>query len=481
MRLFPKSLSGQLIVLLLLALLAAQLVSFAVYWMQHRATVRDVIRENILLRTASVVRLLEATPVQYHEQLVRTSSTGELRYWLSSDSALPVTAETTRNPLAEELAELLGSRAEVVLVSLEEAPRRGRSRERGWKERADRREMEWDDDDRHDDDDSGRWHRHLQWRTPRDVTWLAVSVKPKTGPWLNAVARGPRQHFGSFLSPVWSMSLAAIAISVVVVLVIRRITSPLQRLAGAAESFGRGENSEPVAEEGPEQVRSTIAAFNRMRARLSRFVEDRTRMLAAISHDLRTPVTTLRLRAEMIEDEETRIKIIDTLEEMQRMIEATLAFAREEAAKEDTRQVDVAALCHAVCDDLADLGHDVRYEGEGKLITRCRPVALKRALRNLIGNAVAYGTRAYVRTGTSPQAIVITIEDDGPGIPAERLEDVFKPFVRLEESRSRETGGAGLGLAIARSIVRGHGGDIVLENRAEGGLRVKMTLPRTAV
>jgi signal transduction histidine kinase len=265
---------------------------------------------------------------------------------------------------------------------------------------------------------------------------------------------------------------------VIVVLMIRRMTRPMADLAAAAERLGRGEAVPPVPERGPEDVRQTTRAFNRMHGRLQRFVQDRTRMLAAISHDLRTPLTSLRLRAEFVDDEETRAKILEALDEMERMTEATLAFAREEARREDTRTVDLAALVDSLCEDLRDLGMDVSYGGPPSLLYPCRSMSLKRAVRNLIENAVTYGKRARVTLTRDEQEMRIVIDDDGPGIPEADFERVFAPFVRLEESRSQETGGIGLGMAIARSIVRGHGGDITLANRAEGGLRVAIHLPR---
>jgi signal transduction histidine kinase len=179
-----------------------------------------------------------------------------------------------------------------------------------------------------------------------------------------------------------------------------------------------------------------------------------------------------------VDDEETRTKILETLDEMERMTEATLAFAREEARREDTRTVDLAALVESLCEDLRDLDMDVTYAGPPSLLYPCRSVSLKRALRNLIENAVTYGQRARVTLAAADQEVSIAIEDDGPGISEADFERVFAPFVRLEESRSQETGGIGLGMAIARSIVRGHGGDITLANRPEGGLRVTIHLPR---
>ncbi len=262
------------------------------------------------------------------------------------------------------------------------------------------------------------------------------------------------------------------------VLMVRRITRPLAGLALAADRFGRGEAVPPLAEQGPLDVQETIRAFNHMRARLERFVQDRTRMLAAISHDLRTPITALRVRAELIDELDTRGKLLATLDEMQGITEATLAFVREEAAQEDTRLLDLDALIQTVCDDLSDMGQDVTFTGPGKTLYRCRSVSLRRALSNLVENAVTYGQRAWVTLTEEGDVLGITIDDNGPGIAAPDMERVFEPFVRLEASRSCETGGVGLGMTIARSIVRGHGGDITLTNRPEGGLRVTVRVPK---
>jgi signal transduction histidine kinase len=214
-----------------------------------------------------------------------------------------------------------------------------------------------------------------------------------------------------------------------------------------------------------------------MRERLDRYVRDRTAMLAAIAHDLRTPITTLRLRAEFIEDEETKTKVLETLGEMQEMTEAVLAFARGDAASEESRTIDIAALVESIVEDAAASGRDVRFEESSVATLNVRPVALRRAIGNLIDNATSYGLRARVSVGAGEDQVKILVDDDGPGIPSVDLERVFDPFVRLEGSRSRETGGAGLGLAIARSIVRAHGGDVRLENRPEGGLRAIVSLP----
>jgi signal transduction histidine kinase len=215
-----------------------------------------------------------------------------------------------------------------------------------------------------------------------------------------------------------------------------------------------------------------------MRERLDRFIRDRTTMLAAVAHDLRTPITSLRLRAEFVEDEETRNKILETLAEMQAMTEAALAFARGDSEKEPSRLADIIALVESVVDDAADSGRDATFIESPPVTLSCRPVALRRAVRNLVENAVTYGQRARVRVESDASELRIVVDDDGPGIPPADLERVFDPFVRLETSRSRETGGVGLGLAIARSVMRAHGGDLRLVNRSGGGLSAIASLPR---
>ena len=199
-------------------------------------------------------------------------------------------------------------------------------------------------------------------------------------------------------------------------------------------------------------------------------------MLAAISHDLRTPLTSLRLRAEFVQDHDLQEKMLKTIEEIQTMTEAALAYARDDSAVEATRTVDLSALVGSLCDDLAELGQNVTICDGPKVLYRCRPNSLRRAIRNLVENAVRYGERATVSVVRTADSLDIMVEDAGPGIPPADMEQVFAPFFRLEQSRNRETGGVGLGLSIARAIARHHGGDIVLENRPRG-LRATIRLP----
>jgi len=209
----------------------------------------------------------------------------------------------------------------------------------------------------------------------------------------------------------------------------------------------------------------------------ARFVGDRLAMLAAISHDLRTPMTAARLRAEMIDDPEVKDAIVCSLTEMQYITETTLSFARDETASEEPRMIDLTSLVEAVTDDLSATGDNVAITGNDQLHYRCRPALMRRALSNLIGNATKYGKQAHVALHLTEEHVCIMIDDQGPGLPQDQLEKVFDPFVRIEPSRSSETGGLGLGLSIARTIIRAHGGDVRLSNLAVG-LRAEVILPR---
>jgi signal transduction histidine kinase len=258
---------------------------------------------------------------------------------------------------------------------------------------------------------------------------------------------------------------------------VKRLTGPLEVLARAADEFGRDVNAAPLPENGARELRQATHAFNVMQARLQRFVQDRVQMTAAISHDLRTPITRLRLRAEFVDDEEQRRRMLADLAAMESMIDTTLAFARQDSTAEATANVDLVSLLEDVCDDQPGVTLHLGPGLDSRLPFVCRPVAVRRCVANLVDNAVKYGERADVRLDRSATGVTVTVDDTGPGIPQADQERAFAPFVRLEPSRNAETGGTGLGLAIARSIARAHGGDVVLANRPEGGLRAVLSLP----
>lgn len=297
---------------------------------------------------------------------------------------------------------------------------------------------------------------------------------------LDLPVRRPRPwHSPTFLLAFGLMTAAAALLSAWAV---ARLTAPVRTLAAAAERLGRDVNAPPLPEEGPLEVARAAAAFNTMASRIRRFVQDRTFLLSAIGHDLRTPITRLKLRAEFIEDEEMSQKFMADLDELDTMVGTALAFGRDTADTEPAVPLDLSALLRTVLDEAADARPDsadaLALEGAAHVTIRGRPVSLKRAFANLIGNALKYGGAARVTLSTTADAhVCVTVEDDGPGLPPDQLERVFEPFYRLEQSRNRETGGTGLGLPIARNIFRAHGGDVALRNRAGGGAQAVVTLP----
>lgn len=294
------------------------------------------------------------------------------------------------------------------------------------------------------------------------------------------------------LEPVANINLAAERIALALVpaialmllggMLVQRTLSPLRRLAEAADKVG-SDGAEEVPEDGPGEVRRVVVAFNRMQARIARLIHDRTQALAAVGHDLRTPLSRLRLRTEAIDRDDVRETIAEDIAEMDAMITSLLAFLGGDADPETPSRHDVAVLCATVVDDVMDHGRDAEYEGPDHCETVVRARGLKRAVVNLVDNALHYGTRVVVRLeepakGTGDGEIVIAVEDDGPGIPEDQMASVVEPFVRLDTARARDTVGFGLGLSIVKQAVELEGGRLSLANRASGGLRACLHLPR---
>lgn len=454
-RWWRPSLTGQWILLTLLALLVSHAAFHFIYRAEQARAVLELRRDEVLARAISVARLVEAVDPSVHPEILGATNTGVVRFWFSPDAPADGLAwqETARRSL---LASPRPPAPSEVVPSSSPA----------WRSLPANRSQ----------------GREVRMMNLPGWNGFGLAIPVRGGLWLNSVYAKPPSTAGPPWSYYLSLGITAVLLIFVTVLFARRVGRPLRQLTASAESLGRGEEVDLLPEEGSDDIRQTAAAFNRMQLRVRRFIEDRTRMLAAISHDLRTPITSMRLRAEFLEDDESRAKIIASLDEMQAMTDSTLAFAREDATTEPTRLLDLAALIESLCLDLADLGWDVSFAETGRVPWRCRPNALRRALRNVIENAVRYGQRARVRLErrADGEGLDILIDDEGPGIPAADRERVFDSFVRLEESRNRHTGGVGLGLSIARSILRGHGGDIALEEvPSKGGLRVRLHLPGT--
>jgi signal transduction histidine kinase len=259
----------------------------------------------------------------------------------------------------------------------------------------------------------------------------------------------------------------------------RRAVRPLSDLTAATAAVAVGSGAPHVAEEGPDDVRNAAIAFNVMAAKVSKTLESQRHLLSAVGHDLRTPLTAMRINLEFIQDEELRDGLMRNLDELQALTEQVLAAAKG-AGGEQRRSVDLSALVESLCTDLDEIGEPVSWANHSPAPISCRPNEIKRAVRNLVENAVAYGHKADVRVTNAGDGYDVVVEDEGPGIPESDRQRVFEPFVRLESSRNEATGGTGLGLTLVKAIAEGHGGAVMLESRPGGGLRARMHLPRTA-
>jgi signal transduction histidine kinase len=277
---------------------------------------------------------------------------------------------------------------------------------------------------------------------------------------------------------IFELGLLTVLLGIVLYAMTRTITRPLGDLAKAADAVGRGTAIAPLQERGARELKRATRAFNAMQERLNRYLDSRTRVLAAMSHDLRTPITRLRLRVESIEDEALRTRCVQDLDEMTRMVRGALSVFRGLNDEEPTVAVDVGALLEELQRRYGEVNASVAIEGQAAAPIRGKPLALKRCLGNLVDNALQYGEHATIAVSDGDDELTIRVLDDGPGIPQEELDRVFEPFYRLESSRNRATGGTGLGLSIARYVAQAHGGSLTLMNRDGGGLEARLVLPR---
>ena len=444
--LIPQTLAGRTIAVLLVGLGLFHLWSIWIYQVGIENLLGSTRDQQLAERLVSVERAIAALPRGDREQTAHALSTATMEiHWSTLSLANPPSGESERtSPLRKRLRELVPEITDdqVRLAFADEGTANGEGSDA---------------------------YRHL----------LLASVQLPDTSWVNFrlgfFHTAPTEH--GILASLSAMALGILLVSFVLV---RWVTAPLRTLASAADRIGIDLTAPEVPQTGPREIQQAAKAFNRMQMRIKRLIDDRTQTLAAVSHDLKTPITRLRLRAEFVQDEELRQTIEGDLDEMERMIESTLAFLRGDATGEESKTVDIATILETISDQLVDTGHDVVLDGLPHVSLRCKPLAIKRALSNLIENAVKYGTCARVALAERDDEIVITIADDGPGIPADELERVFDPFYRLEASRSRETGGTGLGLTVARTTVRAHGGDIRLHNLEPSGLCATVTLPETA-
>jgi signal transduction histidine kinase len=453
MRIGPRSLAGQMTALILIAFVVAQSVSLWLFAGERGAALQSALRIETAERAAAVVLALETADPAEHPAILQAARSHRVAVDLGD---LPLTdVETGLAAVRATLSLRLGPdrviRAEEVAVDPHGDRRDGPLPASRMRDRMLERGI-----------------------VPAE---LRIAVQLNDGTWLNLSARSDRPDLDLPPAFLGTVLLTMLLVTAALWFGLRRITGPLRQLSQAAEEFGIDGPTPAMPQDGPAEVRALSEAMAQMQARISGMVAERTRMLAALGHDLRSPITALRLRAEMVDDDETRERMGATLDEMQDMVEATLAYARGILPDQPTEMTDLAALLADLARELGETGPAVTLLQIDAVTVPLRRTPMRRALRNLIENAQRYGNGAELSLIRGADRIEIAIDDHGPGIPDADLDRVFTPFTRLETSRSRETGGVGLGLSIAQAIVRAHGGTVRLSNREGGGVRARVTLP----
>ncbi len=465
MRLLPKSLFGRLILVMFGGLMIAQLLSAYINFAERDRMLFRATGMQSGQRIAEVVKLLDSLGSQDRKRIVAVLSVPPQIVSLEKAPIEPSNLITNGPQLSMFSAVLrtaLGDDREIQVAMREaSAPWRPSVIEDNHKAMMDH-----------------QFRRMAMRGQMMGGVFFLIQVRLTDGTWVAFDTHIPQESAGLPGRLLLTLAVLLIAVLGISVMAVRWVTRPLHLLASAADELGQNINRPPLPETGPLEVRNAAHAFNTMQARLVRFLEDRTRILTAMSHDLKTPITRMRLRAELLEDDDLRGRLEKDLREMESMVTHTLDFMRGLGGSEAAQPLDVMALLESLQADNEEIGREVRIEGVARSHYVGSAALLKRCLVNLIDNAVLYGKLATVIVEDGNDTLRIRVLDEGPGIPETELEKVFDPFYRLEASRNRETGGTGLGLAIARNIAQTHGGDIELCNRPEGGLEAVLTLPR---
>lgn len=430
----PRTLFGRLVLVMTAGLLLAQLLGAVLHLSELRRTVGRTVSHELAQRVAAVYRAVDSQTGAERERLARVLSTPRQQLTLEA-VAPPDRDDTAMFPeILDNLTVLLGPDVEVRPV-----------------------------------------------RMPRIGNFVFdFYIRLSAGDWLRIQGNAPTEIFAWPWHLLANLGLMLGAVIVLVWFAARTTVKPLTDLARAARDLGEDLRRAPLAEDGPSEVRQAARAFNAMQLRIRHDIEERERFLAAVSHDLKTPVTRLRLRSELLGDTELRQRFLHDLDDMQDLLGGALDFLQGKAVEEAMQPVDLAAMAESLADDFTAAGGTVTLQESESLRVVARPRALRRAFANLIDNALKYGGRADISLSAANGELLIAIADDGPGLPEGELERVFEPFYRIETSRNRSTGGVGLGLAIVRQIAHSHGGTVSLENRAEGGLRAVLRLPLVA-
>lgn len=465
MRLLPRSLFGRTLLVLAAGLLLVQVSSLILNLLDRGGSVYQLAAAQMAARIAQAARILNRVPPAERGVVLAEIGGPQLEATLSEQPIVVIRGYTEHDRYEAAFAAMLQRRLGASWpVSVDIAPHPRGHLNLGEEPGGTAFEL---------------WiTRYFYYLRPQSFS-LLVQVGLQDGSVVVFDATIPQEPLGRMKTLALRLLLIVAACFVLAGVLVYMMTHSLQRLARDADALGENPERPALPESGPSEVLPVIAAFNRMRARMHAHLGERTRMLGAISHDLKSPIMRLRLRSEMCPDGEMRSKMQSDLNEMDAMIGATLDFFRDLDPEPERRPLDINALVESVCEDRREVGQAVAMRGAARTLYEGDVQALRRCLENLVENAIAYGGNAEIEIDDADERLRIAVRDHGPGIPEAELERVFEPYFRLEASRNRRSGGTGLGLSIARNIARRHGGDIVLRNApGGGGLIAALELPR---
>lgn len=463
-RLLPRSLFGRTLLVLAAGLLLSQAASLTVNLLDRGAAVYRLASQQMAARIAGAARALNRLKPAERGTIVDALSGRDLSVSLSASPLVVVKGYDELDRYEQAFAAAIQRDLDTPLPTSVEITTRKRmpgevAEPAGAFE-------QW-------------FARHFYFLLP-DSFALVAQVRLEDGSMAVFFARVPHEPLSRYESLAPRLLLTLAIFFALVALVVRMMTRSLEKLSRAARALGEDPEGPPLEPNGPREVSNVIDAFNRMQAQVRGYVHERARMLGAVSHDLKTPITRMRLRSEMLPEGAVKVRFVRDLDEMEAMVGSTLELFRSLGKEPQRQPVDVAALIDSLCEDWRESGYQTSVSGAPRAPYSAHPQALRRCLNNLIENALRYGERADLTISDDERELRIEVRDRGPGIPEDQLEAVFEPFFRLEGSRSRASGGAGLGLSIARNIARWHGGDVSLRNAPGGGLIATLSLPRGA-
>ncbi len=471
----PQSLLGRLSLVMVVGVMLAQLAGHWIWARQLRAEsqVETKTAAGHLAHSASgAVRYFLSLPPNYRPLVIQQfREMGGTRFFVNLNNAPVALRDIDGDALTAIAIEEVGR------VMKEDLPHVGKYRIG----------FAWPDTLNVSNDDTkvgslpDNWVQHILLTAPKPAPILVIQVEMEPGNWLYLAGLMPNPYFLETSNPMslerlQPQVLSLLAVLVLTILVVRSITRPLEALSHAAEAIGNGDNAAPLPETGSREFVNTARAFGAMRERIQCYLRDRERLFVSISHDLRTPIMRLKLRAELLDDDALRDEFHDDLDDLDMMVKGALQCVKDSDIYENPTEVRLDALIGRIVRGAQLASHEVAFAESGLTVT-AKPLALKRAIGNLLDNALFYGQSAEIDVGAVDGKVEIRIRDHGPGVPEDALRSLFDPYVRLDHGRSQNAGGMGLGLGIARDIVQGHGGELRLANHAQGGVVATIVLP----